>query len=96
MLSTIIEKKKEEFEKKFADGGFVSAYQANHAKDMKSFLEKAIRESVEEALREVSVDIEKEIKGWDMTIISSDDGQYDNAYYDGTTDALKKIKEFMK
>lgn len=59
-LNEIIERKKEEFDENFPDLGWClrTDIGVNPSKNrVKSFLEKAIRESVEEALREV-IDID--------------------------------------
>lgn len=57
-LSQIIERKKEEFDKGFSKCivEFGDVYEITLNDELKDFLEKAIRESVEEALREVRPD----------------------------------------
>ena len=79
-LSTIIEKKKEEFEKDYKKQ-IESELGELAVSGIKYFLEKAIRESVEEALRWV-----KPVAGYNDSF-----GAY---YYEGELE--ERIKEFMK
>ncbi len=84
-LSTIIEKKKEEFvEKYYVDGHFggscFSGWEDTGDEIRDTFLEKAIRESVEEALREVRPEENYTVTNFNVCLKEFD----------------SRVKEFMK
>ena len=91
MLSTIIEKKREEFEKEFVkkntnwcESGWTVPFVDSRADGLESFIEKAIRESVEEALREV------------LVFRKIGTTTYMEGYEDALNDIFIRVKEFMK
>lgn len=88
-LSQIIERKKEEFDATFISPTSMWATNLTgdkwyHKQDVRLFLEKAIRESVEEALREVRP------KG------TGKDGDYIDGFIGCLSAYDSRVKEFMK
>lgn len=95
-LNEIIEKKKEKFENEFVSKTISYPVGSERSEvininDVKSFLEKAIRESVEEALR--AVDLQGGTLYVDET---SGEYKYIKGYCKALEDFDARVKEFMK